>query len=147
LSLFIVSSFRPFGTATQMSSEGLCFAATRFSARRSFSVSCALFLLIFLGFCVPFTGLLPSVHSGPVWQSERRNSEPQRRPRAHVHRRTNRVAVCGAIAAGVSAGEYAGRDIDPEDRVATKKQKARAKAAGKEIPTKPNPKKKTSRGK
>jgi hypothetical protein len=32
-------------------------------------------------------------------------------------------------------------------RVATKKQKARATAAGKEIPGKPKPKKKTSRGK
>jgi hypothetical protein len=32
-------------------------------------------------------------------------------------------------------------------RVATKKQKARAAAAGKEIPGKPKPKKKTSRGK
>jgi hypothetical protein len=31
--------------------------------------------------------------------------------------------------------------------VATKKQKARAAAAGKEIPGKPKPKKKTSRGK
>jgi hypothetical protein len=32
-------------------------------------------------------------------------------------------------------------------RVATKKQKARAAAAGKEIPAKSKPKKKTSRGK
>jgi hypothetical protein len=32
-------------------------------------------------------------------------------------------------------------------RVTTKKQKARATAAGKEIPVKPKPKKKTSRGK
>jgi hypothetical protein len=31
--------------------------------------------------------------------------------------------------------------------VATKKQKARAAASGKEIPNKPKPKKKTSRGK
>jgi hypothetical protein len=36
---------------------------------------------------------------------------------------------------------------DQEGQVATKKQKARAAAAGKEMPGKPKPKKKTSRGK
>ena len=39
------------------------------------------------------------------------------------------------------------REPPREDAVTTKKQKIRAAAAGKEIPAKPKPKKKTSRGK
>jgi len=39
------------------------------------------------------------------------------------------------------------REPPREDAVTTKKQKIRAVAAGKEIPAKPKPKKKTSRGK
>ena len=53
----------------------------------------------------------------------------------------------GVRGADRSWSEYGGRTLRPEGQVATKKQKARATAAGKEIPGKPKPKKKTSRGK
>ena len=36
-----------------------CFAAARFAVRRSLSVFCAGFLPSFLGFCEPFTCILP----------------------------------------------------------------------------------------
>ncbi len=52
---------RPRGNASwrstvpaQTSSERVCFAAARFSTRRSFNVFCAGFLPVFLGFCEPF---------------------------------------------------------------------------------------------
>ena len=38
----------------QTSSDRVCFAAARFSTRRSFSVFCAGFLPVFFGFADPF---------------------------------------------------------------------------------------------
>ena len=44
----------PVQTPAQTSSDRVCFAAARFSTRRSFSVFCAGFLPVFFGFADPF---------------------------------------------------------------------------------------------
>ena len=90
-----LTAIRRFGESPgQTSSDRPCFAAARFSVRRSFSVFCAGFFPDFFGFCEPFITSSSSVDTTAVatgscvragWQSERRTSEPRRRRRkAHA---------------------------------------------------------------